>query len=89
MITQIEILLDKIKVLETKLIEEFQKQEEEFSYEIRKRGVFFEENVIIRYKEYFKRLFNYISNAPLKHIISAPFIWSRITLFLTGNISSI
>jgi hypothetical protein len=75
MTTQLEILLDKIKVLETELIEELQKQEEEFSYEIRKRRVFFEENVIIRHKEYAKRLFNYISDAPLKHILSAPFVW--------------
>jgi len=51
MTTQLEILLDKIKVLETELIEELQKQEEEFSYEIKKRQVFFEENVIIRHKE--------------------------------------
>jgi hypothetical protein len=89
MITQIEILLDKIKVLETELIEELQKQEEEFSYEIRKRRVFFEENVIIRHKEYVKRLFNYISDAPLKHIISAPFIWMCIipSLLLDATIS--
>jgi len=75
MTTQLEILLDKIKVLETELIEELQKQEEEFSYEIRKRRVYFEENVIVRHKEYVKRLFNYITDAPLKHILSAPFVW--------------
>ena len=73
--TRLEILLDKIKVLETELIEELQKQEEGFSYEIRKRRVFFKENVIIRHKEYTKRLFNYITDAPLKHIVSAPFVW--------------
>jgi len=89
MTTQLEILLDKIKVLETELIEELQKQEEEFSYEIRKRRVFFEENVIIRHKEYAKRLFNYISDAPLKHIISAPFVWICIipTLLMDVTIS--
>jgi hypothetical protein len=32
MSTQLEILLDKIKALENELIEELQKQEEEFSY---------------------------------------------------------
>jgi hypothetical protein len=88
--TQLEILLDKIKVLETELIEEIQKQEEEFSYEIRKRRVFFEENVIIRQREYAKRLFNYITDAPLKHIVSAPFIWMCIipSLLLDATISS-
>lgn len=89
MTTQLEILLDKMKVLETELIEELQKQEEEFSYEIRKRRVFFEENVIIRHKEYAKRLFNYISDAPLKHILSAPFVWICIipTLLMDATIS--
>lgn len=75
MTTRLEILLDKMKTLEIELIEELQKQEEEFSYEIRKRRVYFEKNVIIRHKEYAKRLINYITDAPLRHIVSAPFIW--------------
>ena len=74
MTPQLEILLDKIKALEIELIEELQKQEKEFSYEIQKRRVFFEKNVIIRHKEYAKRLFNYISDAPLRHLVSVPFI---------------
>lgn len=76
--TRLEVLLDKIKALENELVEELQKQQEEFSYEIHKRRVYFEENVIIRHKEYAKQLFSYITDAPLKHIISAPFIWSCI-----------
>jgi len=73
--TQLEVLLDKIKVLENELIDELQKQQEEFSYEIRKRRVYFEGNVIIRHKEYAKQLLRYINDAKLKHIISTPFIW--------------
>ncbi|TAN68343.1 MAG: hypothetical protein EPN17_09195 [Methylobacter sp.] len=76
--TQIEILLDKIKALEDELVEELQKQQEEFAYEINKRQVYFEEKIIIRHKEYVKRLFNYITDAKLKHIISVPFIWMCI-----------
>jgi len=89
MLTPIEILLDKIKALETELIEELQKQEEEFSYEIRKRQVFFKDNVVIRHKKYVKHLFNYITDAPLKHIISAPFIWMCIipSLLMDATIS--
>jgi hypothetical protein len=89
MLTPIEVLLKKMKVLETELIEEIQKQEEEFSYEIKKRRVFFEENVIIRHREYAKCLFNYITDAPLKHIVSAPFIWICIipSLLLDATIS--
>lgn len=73
--TQLEALLDKMKALENELIEELQKQQEEFSYEITKRRIYFEKNVIIRHKEYAKQLFNYITDAKLKHILSAPFIW--------------
>ncbi|MGZ8157225.1 MAG: hypothetical protein ACXWT1_00605 [Methylobacter sp.] len=78
MSTQLELLLNKIKVLEDELVEELQKQQEEFSYEITKRRVYFEENVIIRHKEYAKKLFNYIKDAMIKHIISTPFIWMCI-----------
>lgn len=89
MTNRLEVLLDKIKVLENELIEELQKQEEEFSYEIRKRRVYFEKNVVLRHKEYVKRLFNYITDAPLKHILSAPFIWMCIipSLFLDATVS--
>jgi len=73
--TQLEILLDKMKVLENELIDELQKQQEEFSYEIHKRRVYFEENIIIRHKEYVKQLLDYINDAKLKHILSVPFIW--------------
>ncbi|MGZ8136747.1 MAG: hypothetical protein ACXW1W_07165 [Methylococcaceae bacterium] len=73
--TQLEILLDKIKALENELVEELQKQQEEFAYEIRKRRVYFEANVIVRHKQYAKRLLRYITDAPLGHILSAPFIW--------------
>lgn len=78
MTTQLDVLLNKIKILEIELIEELQKQEEEFSYEIRKRQIYFEKNVILRHKEYAKRLYSYIIDAPVKHILSAPFIWSCI-----------
>lgn len=76
--TQLEVLLDKMKKLEDELVDELQRQQEEFSYEITKRRVYFEENVIIRHKEYVKRLFNYITDAELKNIISTPFIWACI-----------
>lgn len=76
--TKLELLLDKIKALENELVDELQKQQEEFAYEVTKRRVYFEENVITRHKEYAKHLFKYIADAKLKHIISAPFIWMCI-----------
>ena len=88
--TRLEMLLNQIKILEAELIEELQKQEDEFVYEIRKRRVYFEKNVIIRHKGYVKQLFNYISDAPLKHIVSVPFIWACIfpALLMDASISA-
>ena len=76
--TQLEVLLDKMKALENELIDELQKQQEEFSYEITKRRIYFEESVIIRHKEYAKQLFRYIVDAKLKNILTTPFIWMCI-----------
>jgi hypothetical protein len=59
------------------LIDELQKQQEEFAYEITKRRVYFEESVI-RYKQHAKQLLKYITDAKLKNILSVPFIWSCI-----------
>ena len=89
MTARLEMLLDQIKALETELIEELQKQEQEFIYEIRKKRVYFEESVIIRHKGYVKQLFNYISDAPLKHILSAPLIWTCVipALLMDATIS--
>lgn len=75
MTTELEVLLNKMKALENELLDELQKQEKIFSYEIRKRKVYFEENAIIHDKEYIKTLYLYLKDAPIKHIISAPFIW--------------
>lgn len=75
MSTKLEVLMNNIKELEDELVDELQKQQEYFSYEITKRRVYFEKNVIIRHKGYAKQLFSYIKDAKLMHIISAPFIW--------------
>lgn len=79
--------MDKITILENELIEELQKQEEDFSYEIRKRKVYCEENSIIQHREYVKRVLSYISDAPIKHMISAPFIWSCVVPALLMDIT--
>ncbi len=76
--TQLEVLLDKMKALENELLDELQKQQEEFSYEITKRRIYFEESVIIRHKEYAKQLVRYIADAKLKNILTTPFIWMCI-----------
>lgn len=63
MTNELDNLLNKIKALEEELVEELQKQEE-FSYQIRKRHVYFEKNIILRHKHYAKALLQYLRDAP-------------------------
>lgn len=87
--TELDDLLDKIKVLEGELVQELQKQQQDFSYEIRKRRVYFEKNIILRHKQYAKALFRYIKDAPIKHILTAPIVWSGLlpAFFLDAFVS--
>lgn len=78
MTSELELLLNKMKALESELVEELQKQQETFSYEIRKRKVYFEASAIIRHQAHIKSLYFYFKDAPLKHILSAPIIWMCI-----------
>ena len=76
--TQLEVLLNKMKELENVLIIELQNQQNILSYEINQRRIIFEKSTAIINKLYIKQLFGYISDAKLKHILSAPFIWMCI-----------
>ena len=89
MTNELDDLLAKINALEEELVEELQKQEAAFSYEIRKRRVYFEENIVLRHKQYTKELLRYIRDAPLKHLVSAPIIWSCLipALFMDASVS--
>lgn len=84
---ELDKLLNKIKALEDELVEELQKQQEEFSYEIRRRTIYFEKNIILRHRRYAKALFRYISEAPLKHIMTAPVVWFCLIPALTLDLS--
>lgn len=74
--SNIDELFRKIKSLEQELIIEIQNQQLAFTYEIRQRRIFFEKQVILQHKHYVQRLLDYLKNAPLKHVLSAPFIWA-------------
>jgi len=89
MANRLALLLDKIKVLEDEFLEELQKQEQEFSYEIHKRKVYFEANAILQQKEFVKRLRDYLKDAPIKHMLSVPFIWACLipALFLDVTVT--
>ncbi len=74
--SSIDDILGKIKALQQELIEQIQSQHQEFAYEIRKKRIYFERKVILQQKRYLQRLLDYLREAPLKHILSAPIIWS-------------
>lgn len=86
MSSQLEIIMNQIKVLENELIEEIQKQQQEFLYVIDKNHIYFEASIILQHRECTKRLLKYFTNASLKNIISIPFIWLCIVPFLLMDI---
>lgn len=87
MSSSIDELLGKIKTLEHELIEQIQDQHQEFAYEIRKKRVFFERKIILQQKRYLQQLLDYLREAPLKHILSAPIIWSILPAALLMDIA--
>ena len=85
--SSIDELLDKIKILEQELIEEIQNQQQDFAYEIRKKRIYFERRVILQHKRYLQQLLDYFHEAPLKHILSAPIVWSVLPLTLLFDLA--
>jgi len=82
MTAKLEALLDKMKALEIEIVDELQKQQEIAHYEILKHRIHFEKDIIIRHQLLIKEISRFIFDAPLKHIVSAPFIWICIVPFL-------
>lgn len=62
--TQLEVLLDRMEALENELVDELQKQQEEFFYEIRRKTRIFRNRQ--HHKTYSKQLLKYIIDAELK-----------------------
>jgi hypothetical protein len=85
--SQLDIIMDKIKILEAELIEELQKQQQEFFYAIDKKHIYFEESILIQHKEQAKKILKYFADASFKNIISLPFIWLCIVPFLLLDMS--
>jgi hypothetical protein len=88
MSTSLELLIEKLKALENELVEELQKQQELFNFEVRKRKVYFEDNVIILHKQSVKQLVDYLKDATLGHILCAPFIWACLFPLLLLDFTS-
>lgn len=73
---RIKELIDKIKKLDAELTEELQKKQREFYYEILKKRIRFEREIKQKHKLLMTKLAQYINEADILHIITAPVIWS-------------
>ncbi len=79
---QIKLILEKISQLEDELETEFTKQQAELSFTIHNRKVIFEREVLNRHKQLKTTLLNYILQANIKVIATAPLVYSLIIPFL-------
>ncbi len=71
---RIKELLEQIRQLERELREEIQKIRID-TYEIRDNAVRFKAEIAARHRAQMTRLFTYLRQARLKHVLSAPVIW--------------
>jgi len=75
---KLEILLGKIKVLERELLHEMEIKQRQFYYEIKKKRVRFEKDVKAQHRLLVKKIRQYLREASLPTILTAPVIWSLI-----------
>ena len=68
-------LMDQMKILEKKLAMEFQKREEEFLYTVKGKKVSFEEATRKYHKSLTTTVHTYLRRAGLLRILCAPLIW--------------
>jgi hypothetical protein len=73
---RLEMLLEKFRTLERELAMELQKKQDEFFYEIRKKKVRFQREVILEHKRLIINAFQYIRSARPLAILTFPVIWS-------------
>ncbi len=71
-------ILQGIKKLENQLTLELQKGEEEFFYKVQHKRVRFEREVKAQHRLLIKRIRQYIKDAAILNILTAPVIWSLL-----------
>ena len=69
-------ILQGIRKLEHQLILELQKGEEEFYYTVHRKRVKFEKEVKEQHRQMAKRIRQYLKDAQIANILTAPVIWS-------------
>ncbi len=74
-------LLEEIKALEKKLVDEIQKKQQDANYQINAEDITFKAATQQRHKKQLQSLFDYFTHASIGNILSAPIIW--VILFPT------
>ncbi len=69
-------ILENMRKLEHQLIQELQKGEEEFLYTVHRKRVKFEREVKNQHRQLVKRIRQYLRDAKVANILTAPVIWS-------------
>ncbi len=75
---KLEILLDKIKLLENELLHEMEIRQRQFYYEIKRKKVRFEKSVKEQHRLLVKKIRYYLREASLPTILTVPVIWSLV-----------
>ncbi|MCA9484464.1 MAG: hypothetical protein KC553_12085 [Nitrospina sp.] len=73
---RLEALLDKIRALEFELLQEMEKKQKQFFYEVDRKRVRFQKEVIVGHRKLTKKLRFYFKDAAFLNILTAPVIWS-------------
>ncbi len=82
-------LLEEIKALEKKLVDEIQKKQQDANYQINAEDITFKPATRQRHKKQLQSLFDYFSHASIGNILSAPVIWAVLfpTIMLDISVS--
>ena len=73
---RLEALLDKIRALEFELLQEMEKKQKQFFYEVDRKRVRFQKEVVVGHRKLTKKLRFYFKDAAFLNILTAPVIWS-------------
>jgi hypothetical protein len=68
-------IIEEIKKLEKQLVVEIEKKEEEFFYKIKGKKIYFDPETRKYQKTLATRIYNYLADAALLNILTAPVIW--------------
>lgn len=73
--SRLQEIFHEMELLKKELVEELQRREEELSYELHERGVFFREGISEQHRQQMVRLGAYLRHAKLRNVATAPIIW--------------